>query len=174
MLFTTHTITGAAIGVAAGNPFWGFTFGFLSHFVLDAIPHFDQGSFYLERKINGPAWLGAELNEKSKKFKVKRDWAMLFIDMAIAVIISAGMVAYQPLYIWLIYGIGATGGLLPDIFDVSPFWKEKFRAAKIGKTFHAVHSFFHWPLSSRYWYIGITTQILIIAAGIYTILKSLN
>ena len=56
MLFTTHSVVGAAAGAATGDPYLGFAAGVLSHHVLDAIPHFDQGTFYLER--SGPQYLG--------------------------------------------------------------------------------------------------------------------
>ena len=174
MLFTTHALTGAAIGVATGDPLLGFVAAVSSHFLLDAMPHFDQGSFYLERKFKGPAWLGVEHIEKAKKFKVKRDWIMLLADMAVACGLSLGFLAGKPSFSWALYIIGATGGLLPDIFDVSPFWKEKFRSTILGRSFHRFHMFFHWPLSSKYWYLGITTQIIIALVDVFIILKFLS
>ena len=174
MLFTTHALTGAAIGVATGNLPLGFVVAISSHFLLDAIPHLDQGSFYIERKLRGPAWLGAEHMEKGEKFRVKRDWIMLFVDMAIACGLSLLFLAGKPSFSWILYIVGATGGLLPDILDASPLWKKKFRATRIGKIMHPVHMFFHWPLSSRYWYIGIATQIIIVLVDIFTIFKALN
>ena len=50
MLFTSHAIVGAAVGVAAGNPYYGFLGGIASHHVLDAIPHFDQGTFRVKKE----------------------------------------------------------------------------------------------------------------------------
>ena len=133
MLFITHAITGATIGLASGNPILGFILGFLSHHVLDAIPHFDQGSFYLSRDFRKPAWLGAEHHENGKKFKVMRDWAILLIDMASTSLLSLALLLGHPPSVWLLYIVGATGGLMPDILDASPFWKHRFRATKIGK-----------------------------------------
>lgn len=42
MILTNHAITGAALASLTPNqPLVGFTVGFLSHFVLDAVPHWD-------------------------------------------------------------------------------------------------------------------------------------
>jgi len=42
MILTNHAITGAALASLIPNqPLVGFSVGFLSHFVLDAIPHWD-------------------------------------------------------------------------------------------------------------------------------------
>jgi len=45
MTLTAHTAVGIFIGKYASNPFLAFLFGFLSHFILDAIPHIDEGIF---------------------------------------------------------------------------------------------------------------------------------
>jgi hypothetical protein len=39
MILTCHMVLGAAIAEKTGNPFLGLTFAFLSHYVLDLIPH---------------------------------------------------------------------------------------------------------------------------------------
>lgn len=169
MLFTPHAITGAAISVVSGNPAIGFIFSYLSHHILDSLPHFDQGSFYID-KDKGPIWAGAKYEEK-KKFKVKRDWIILFIDMALACILSLYILANLKLALWPFYILGAAAGLLPDIMDVSPFWKDKFRNTRFGKKYHALHEFFHWPLSIKYWHIGLATQITIIIVGLRFIIK---
>ncbi|PIR66934.1 MAG: hypothetical protein COU51_01355 [Parcubacteria group bacterium CG10_big_fil_rev_8_21_14_0_10_36_14] len=166
MLFTTHAITGATIGFLTGNPILGFFGGWLSHHILDALPHFDQGSFYME-KDNGPTWLGACYKEKKKKFKIKRDWIILLIDISVTLLIALYFAANIPVYFWPPMIFGAIGGLFPDILDTSPFWKDKFRKTRIGFLFHKVHSFFHWPLSMQFFYIGFGLQILIVAIDLF-------
>lgn len=42
MFYSTHLVTGAAIGVVTGSPVKAFLFGLLSHLLLDAIPHHDH------------------------------------------------------------------------------------------------------------------------------------
>lgn len=169
MLFTTHALTGAAIGAAVQNPVLAFVLGFASHHILDSIPHFDQGSFYLE-KDNGPEWTGKKYQEVGPKiFAGKRDWIILFIDWFVAGIIFLYIGKHLPTNQWLPVICGALGGLAPDIMDVSPLWKEKFRKTRFGAAFHKFHCFFHWPLSMRYIYIGLATQIIFISLDLWLI-----
>lgn len=169
MLFTTHALTGAAMGVLTQNPALAFVFGFISHHILDSIPHFDQGSFYIE-KNKGPEWAGVVYEEK-KKFKVKRDWIVLFIDWFISGIFCLYIAIHLPLNQWMPLICGALGGLMSDILDVSPWWKEKFRKTRFGAAFHKFHHFFHWPLTVRYIYIGVGIQIIIAATDMWFIKK---
>jgi hypothetical protein len=43
MTLTTHATLGAVIGRATGNPVLAFIFGFISHFLIDMVPHGDTG-----------------------------------------------------------------------------------------------------------------------------------
>ncbi|MFC1612460.1 hypothetical protein ACFL29_01275 [Patescibacteria group bacterium] len=171
MLFTTHAITGITIGVLTGNPILAFVFGWISHHILDSLPHFDQGSFYLE-KDKGPSWLGIKQKESGQKFKAcPRDWIILFFDIFIAGILLLYILFNISFSLWLILFFGALGGLLPDILDVSPFWNKKFKATKIGGKFHQFHEFFHWPLTIKWIYLGIAIQIIIVAIDLFYIGK---
>lgn len=42
MFYSTHLVTGAAVGMVTGSPVRAFLFGLLSHLLLDAIPHNDH------------------------------------------------------------------------------------------------------------------------------------
>lgn len=46
MLASTHLISGAVIGSLVQSPVKAFSLGFLSHFVLDSIPHWGNFSSY--------------------------------------------------------------------------------------------------------------------------------
>jgi hypothetical protein len=41
LFYSTHLVTGAALGMITGSPVRAFLFGLLSHILLDAIPHHD-------------------------------------------------------------------------------------------------------------------------------------
>lgn len=43
MYLTVHAAAGAAIGQFIANPWLAFVLGFFSHFILDIIPHGDEG-----------------------------------------------------------------------------------------------------------------------------------
>lgn len=42
-MVTNHVLVGAAIGAVARRPVVAFTAGVVSHFVLDAVPHWGSG-----------------------------------------------------------------------------------------------------------------------------------
>lgn len=51
MLASTHFVSGVTIGLLTNNPAKAFSYGFLSHFVLDSVPHWggvDKYSTYLK------------------------------------------------------------------------------------------------------------------------------
>ena len=51
MIITPHMLVGAAIGAHCDNIWAAFCFGLISHYLLDALPHWD----YLKRvKISNP------------------------------------------------------------------------------------------------------------------------
>lgn len=168
MLFTTHAITGATVGLLSGNPILAFFVGWISHYILDSLPHFDQGSFYME-KDKGPSWVGAKYAEK-KKFigkGEKRDWIILFIDFGVAFIIGLLFLVYIPSSYWLLLILGGFGGILPDVLGASPFWGERFKDSWIGRPMHAVHHFLHWPLSTKHIYLGLGIQVFIVLGALF-------
>lgn len=46
MIATNHALAGALIGLTVGNPLIAVPAALLSHFVMDALPHFDTGTFF--------------------------------------------------------------------------------------------------------------------------------
>jgi hypothetical protein len=60
LLVTNHVLSGALIGAAARTPVRAFTLGVVSHFVLDAMPHWgDQDRFLQVAVPDGLAGLAA-------------------------------------------------------------------------------------------------------------------
>lgn len=165
MLFTTHAIVGAALGSATGSPYAGFLLSAASHHVLDAIPHFDQGSFYSRR--TQPNYIGALAEDIVFKFS-RRDWIMLFIDWAVAGILFLAILAASPSLDFRIAIAGAIGGLLPDIIDSSPLWSKRLREkASLISSYHSFHKFFHWTVPQNQIVLGVVTQVAAIATAFY-------
>ncbi len=52
MTGSTHFITGSAIGKLSGNPILATILGFLFHFVMDMVPHWDYGYHFKKRTIS--------------------------------------------------------------------------------------------------------------------------
>jgi hypothetical protein len=169
MIFTPHAVVGAAVGVATGNPVSGFAAGFVSHHLLDMVPHFDQGTFRLKR-VRAP-YLGTSADYGHEQF-TKRDWIMLFIDWAIAAILFSIIFTSLPASIWPLILIGALGGITPDLIGSSPLWspqlEEKFKSAKIYKGFH---TFFHFTVPPSLIWLGIATQIVAVGLSMFFLLK---
>ena len=172
MLFSTHATVGAALGVATGNPILGFLAGAASHHVLDAIPHFDQGTFYIIKP--GPSYLGRirEPYETSGFDGNTCDWMMLFIDWGVALVIFGVIFYIIPPEKWPSVIIGALGGILPDVIDSSPLWSRELREKiKVVASYHSFHLFFHWTVEKRNIFLGSATQITAIALSLLYLLK---
>lgn len=172
MLFTSHAIVGAAVGAAAGDPLYGFLGGIVSHHVLDAIPHFDQGTFRVKKE--GARYLGRTAEYDERHF-TDRDWAILFADWAVSVLIFNALVWFLPFEYLLPMFAGTLGGLLPDIVDSSPLWSKKLRAQSgLVRAYHKFHSFFHWTVSLRRLWLGIATQAALLAVSLAYLLGYLT
>ena len=164
MLFTTHALAGAAIGMATGDPYAGFALGFASHHAMDSLPHFDQGTFYTPK--TRVRWLGVEGEYHEHHGFSRRDWTMLFIDWALAGVLFSAVAFAVPIIQWPAIIGGTLGGLMPDIIDSSPLWSEKLRAKfAFLRRYHKFHGFFHWTVSMPYIWLGIVTQFCISAVS---------
>jgi len=170
MLFTTHAVVGAAIGAASPNIAIGFVGGFLSHHIIDAVPHFDQGSFYTVKA--GPPYLGkAREPYEAHSFRVYRDWVMLFADWGVAAVLFTIFFALLPADLWAPIVVGAFGGLLPDIIDSSPLWSKKLRSKLRGVFhYHRFHVYFHWTVAGNEGVLGFGTQTVLVALSLWYLL----
>lgn len=170
LLFTTHLIVGAAVGVASENPILGFGTSFIVHHAIDALPHFDQGSFYTLK--SGAAYLGKNREEIPRSSFLKRDWIMLFIDFAVGGTALLFLLWKLPVELWTPLASGVFGGLLPDIIDSSPLWSKKLRAkARAIFHYHRFHIFFHWTVAKREAVLGFATQATLIAVSLWYLLS---
>jgi len=90
MVLTPHAIVGATLaGLVPEHPLVGFAFGFISHFVLDAIPHWDyQLDFFTTNSLS------------------RGDLIKLTVDFVLGLSL---IWFFAPALVW-----GALGGLTPD------------------------------------------------------------
>ncbi|MHA1372087.1 MAG: hypothetical protein ACTSRA_20500 [Promethearchaeota archaeon] len=153
MLLTPHTLVGASIGASIQNIPLIIVLGISSHFVLDAIPHFDWG-----------IWHNYE-----KNFQLEtKDYILLICDIMLATVLfywvwNANNFDYLML-------LGAFCAVLPDLIDNVPFWKHRARKTWFGGQLHTLHIKVHFLIKPKYWYWGVVTQIIIIIACIYYLL----
>jgi hypothetical protein len=106
MILSTHAIVGAAIGsFLPSHPTTAFVLGFASHFVLDAIPHWDYPirSAAVDPKIGAPMTFDRAL---------LRDAVVIGSD-ALVGILGALLLFASSDGLWSIL-LGAFGAMLPD------------------------------------------------------------
>lgn len=124
MTLTTHATVGTLIGYTLGNPLAGFIVGFLSHLLLDMIPHGDY-------KMN--------INFRKNKSHMKKALAFVTTDAIVAIffilwLISWKDLSYLPAISWAI-----AGAVLPDlIVGLHDLTKNKWL-----KPLNDLHFYFH-------------------------------
>ncbi|TAL19726.1 hypothetical protein EPN90_02515 [Patescibacteria group bacterium] len=148
MFLATHATVGAIIGRAAPNPLLAFLGGFISHFLLDMIPHGD-----------------AHLYENYRNHqKVKRALAYVTLDAVVTAYLILGIRSARQFDNGANVTAGIIGGLLPDlIIGVYNLIKVEWLT-----WFHNLHFFFHnffirrWQRDIAFSY-GLTMQIVVLA-----------
>ncbi len=118
MTATNHALTGAIIGASIRQPWLALPLAFLSHYVLDAIPHFGAGEGFM--------------NSKYYRFYLMGEALLCFILVATLVVLHHRY--------WLQASICAFLATSPDLFwinrygyilgkrtkDWKPGWHSKF------------------------------------------------
>ena len=166
MILATHAIAGAALAATMSDqPVLSFTAGFISHFLLDAIPHWDyklrskqeDGSNPLNNdiaigrdfwfdliKISGDALLGLALS-----------W--LFFHSFFSGHGSLGLLTFTA---------GATGSLLPDALQFAYFKLRSPWLTALQRFHYWIHADHARKIKPA---IGIPLQILLVAAIILAV-----
>ncbi len=154
MVLSSHTALGAAIGSVVTNPFWGFVAGIISHHLVDIIPHTDVGSY------------GGSVHNL---FKERKILIFFIVDAFLALLILlVGLKLSNDLFILS----AVTGSVLPDVIDNSPLWSPHLRKKFPFNYYHFFHEKFHCTITERrYLWLGYLTQVLIIMASLYLVVK---
>lgn len=108
MVAINHATTGALIGLSVTNPLLAIPAAVLSHFALDALPHYGS--------------------EKSGFIGTKKFSVMLGVDALLCVLLVVFLALTQPHY-WLLGVVCAFMAAAPDFL-----WLPKYLAARSGKT----------------------------------------
>jgi hypothetical protein len=162
MTGTTHFLAGAAIGKATGNSILAIIFGFIFHFIMDLVPHWDYG-YYFEKKL--------------KHFIIAAS------DPLIGVLIYVGIGLYRgyDFHTWLVTFLGGCFCLLPDVMGV---FIRLFRLKRL-KWLNVIHNRVHWfikgerdvmafekvPITNRGVFLGIIYQIPFIVVSVLTLIR---
>ncbi|EKD55958.1 MAG: hypothetical protein ACD_58C00327G0002 [uncultured bacterium] len=146
MLLTPHVLVGASIGALTDNLALIILLAFVSHFVLDMLPHADWGMWHSY--------------EKNFKLTLK-DYILVAIDILGVLIFTYVLWNNADRNNNIL--IGAFFAILVDLIDNVPFWKNYFRKLPIFSQMHQLHVRIHYQLDKKYWIWGVVTQIIIIA-----------
>lgn len=151
MTISAHVAVGSVVGLATGNPVAAFFAAWISHHVLDLIPHSDIGSVggNIENILNN-----------------KKQMQIVFADIFLCALIFlfiAFKADFNQLVLW-----GACGGAFPDLVDNSPYWSAYTRKIFPTNYFHILHEKIHCTIVQKeYFFIGVLTQIIVVALSFY-------
>ena len=159
MILTTHAITGAAVAsIIPSHPVLGFTAGFVSHFLLDAIPHWDYD--LISRKENGENPLDNDIIIDRNSFI---DLFKIGCDMVLGITLSLILFGFPDFNLNSILSSsvlwGVAGGITPDALQFVYFkWKHEpmISLQKIHLWAHTKKELSNRPI------LGIFLQIILI------------
>jgi len=125
----THAAVGAIIGGAAGGPIWAAVGGFISHFLIDIIPHGDTNL----------------LKQYKRGEKVRRAQAYVTMDAVAALLFVLLLFNFRDFFHPVNVSLGIAFSVLPDLV-IGVYETGK---APWLKRFHKVHFFFHDLIVNR-------------------------
>ncbi|HLE48550.1 MAG TPA: hypothetical protein VI819_00750 [Patescibacteria group bacterium] len=148
MLELPHAIVGAALVYKIGNPWISLPAAFLSHFILDEIPHWNP-----------------HLGDKTKKLSrpFTRDLKIIIIDSTAALIFgtSIAMMKLPDIESFTFVMLGAFFAVLPDLIE-APFFFLNFDQYWIKSWLGFQRK--HQNNTNIYW--GVLTQFLVVVAAV--------
>jgi hypothetical protein len=154
MTLTTHAVVGAAIASSMPNyPVVGLILAFASHFVLDAIPHWDYP--LSSQKTDN-------VNHMNDDMVINKDFFIDLLkigtDMSCGVLLALLLFTLHGPHLFWIPMIGVFGAVLPDALQFAYFkWRREPLIAlqRFHLWIHAKRDFDNKPL------VGIPFQIAI-------------
>lgn len=105
MTAINHALTGALIGFSVANPVLAIVLAFVSHFVLDALPHYDYGA------------------SRSKKGVISTFFKrLLIIDGLLCISLVAFLAIKHPVH-WQLAAVCAFIATSPDLMHLNHFYR---------------------------------------------------
>ena len=148
MTLTTHATLGAVIGHAVGNPLLAFVGGFISHFLIDMVPHGDTG---------------LSDNFRIHKRRRKQAVAYVLVDAIIAIFFVLLLANTRDIDSVRTFTWGIVGGVLPDLL-VGIYEITKTPLLRWFNTLHFYfHDFFVRTKGDVPLYYALMAQVVLIA-----------
>ena len=156
MTLTTHIVVAAA----AASPFFpdpmlSFSAGVMSHFLIDAIPHWDWKPLAVIREVDKNS-VYYKLQSDIKYFIY--DFLRVFLDIALGLMftyIVASSFLDEKIAIAVL--LAAFGGVLPDGLQFLYFLKQKEPLATLQRFHEWIHSSIEFPPKRTF--LGILCQV---------------
>lgn len=117
MLLLSHAVTGAIIGQKLGDPIIISWLSFISHFILDSIPHWNYLDYQGHKEYN-----------KNEKFYLWK-YIEALPDIIITILVYFTFIFCFPDQ-WLVISLGVGFAILPDFLSLSkyiPYIKSVFQ-----------------------------------------------
>lgn len=166
MTITPHVLTGAALATQTNSSVVAFLLGVAAHYILDAIPHVDPGTFldpvspHKNRKLDM-----ATIHDKDKPWP---KWLYAFVIIEFAAMVAVVSLFKNRLDFGIIVA-GAFGGIFVDVLD-NPFFRW-ILSFPVLKQIHWLHHRLHYDLEPKYWQWGLLTEIIIIIGSFWLLRK---
>lgn len=153
MIIFTHSIVGATLASKTAILPLAFLIGFVSHFILDAIPHVDPGTL---------------MSPEGKEVKPWPWWVFVFIVIDItATLLFLYFIKEDFNFSSMIAGV--MGAIIVDVISV--ITTPKIENWPVIKQINYLHVKCHYYLPRNKWYIGLITQSIIIGGFVWYLLK---
>jgi|GEM_PF-5524720 len=166
MLITPHVLTAAALAKHSSsftkNVLIIFFIGLLSHYALDAVPHWD-------------VIVGRREYLQTGIFYGSNTYLQVVLDFALVALILGFLIKrkrFSPELVKLVL-IGALGGVTPDLLDVVPFWNDLTGQIPILAEQQTVHEHAHVKASFQNQlpsHTGVWTQIAVCILAVLALL----
>ncbi len=150
MTAPNHALTGAIIGLTVGTPLLALPLAFLSHFICDAIPHYDPPG------EDGP-----------KRFTSKRFvYEFLVVGAVLCMAIVLLLAVARPQH-WLVAAVCAFLAASPDLFWIPRFLYGRRMGHEKPRSnwFLKFHSWVQWKTGPRLvwlelaWFAGFSVLL---------------
>ncbi len=155
MTFGTHMVVATAVALPVlHNPAAAFAVGIASHYIVDAIPHWDWPLKSLEKKL-GESHAASAVNLSVGAISI--DMIRLAIDMSIG-LIALSSVLYVGGASWSIVAVllAMLGGILPDMLQFI-YFATRMKLLSHHQNFHdAVHT--DWKIPHHQYVRGVLLQ----------------
>lgn len=157
MLTTPHALAGAAIGAATGNPVAGFALAVVSHYLLDAVPHTDPGTWHY--------------GEDPRTMRlVPKDYIVGIADLVVAIGAVGWAVSALPAQLAPAVVVGAIGGFLPDSLVYLGIAVRPVLSWPLVARYNAFIQRFHYTARPDQFALGVFTQLAVALAAIGVLL----